>query len=819
MPIDDVMRFLGTWCGRGVTVLLLVGSCLGAVPGVVQAATSPAAVSASVASATTLVDNCDDPSAYRLGTITPGARALTTTGANVCSFSWSTNDPAGAMLRVAQADGAGNAMTRVRTNVAATGSDNGNTMHELAAFDTQKIAGITGGGFRRSTDGGVSWYETAVPLAWGNTIAVDPSDATGATWYLAGGNRSIVKTTTGLASPPTWIDLAPALAAAGWPADEDILSISVHLNASAVPTVFLSGESGWIARSTNGGSTFVAYDVPAFGWIHGIAGVPGTDTAYAVMGSGVVGKTTTNGPNAGSWSAAALPTGATSVCAADATHVYVAGSGGVVSNDGSATWTVRKWDIRLTDVSCTPASPSVAYAVGYQGETFRTSNGGATWTRLDSGTAVGLETVVAPSASLAVAAGSSITTVRTADSGSTWTQTAIDVGWIDYTAVAAAPANGQLMVKVGDGGKIRRSTDGGATWADATNADADPLRDVALVDSIYGWAVGHGGTVLRTTDGGQTWTSQRSVPSQVLTAVAAVDRYRAYVVGADGVALRTTDGGSTWSAISVAGVTEDLSAVAVPDDDIVVVAGGGGFYRSTDAGNSFVAAATPGPRQILDVAVASHDVLYAAMGWSAIWKSVDGGATWTALPGVPPVNLVSVDAAGADVAWFGTWDHSELLQTTDGGATFTTRQTSSFGWMSGIVVTEANTAYAVGSRGARYRPLPDPAPQAQVSQYGGGNTWSSGGATNMFAICLQAVDTGTTAVNTPTWQRDTSGASGQCESEDTDPWFAVPAAPSKVATAVANGRADFVFGFRAGSSTRAGTYAATVVFEVVAPAV
>jgi len=48
-----------------------------------------------------------------------------------------------------------------------------------------------------------------------------------------------------------------------------------------------------------------------------------------------------------------------------------------------------------------------------------------------------------------------------------------------------------------DGGRIRRSLDGGATWG---------LLDASFkADGSAGYACGRGGRILKTTDGGSTW--------------------------------------------------------------------------------------------------------------------------------------------------------------------------------------------------------------------------------------------------------------------------------------------------------------------------
>ena len=61
-------------------------------------------------------------------------------------------------------------------------------------------------------------------------------------------------------------------------------------------------------------------------------------------------------------------------------------------------------------------------------------------------------------------------------------------------------------VEVGDGGRERRTTDGGTTWTDVATGFNKALTKVACPSSSICYAAGDRGTVLKSTDGGQTWS-------------------------------------------------------------------------------------------------------------------------------------------------------------------------------------------------------------------------------------------------------------------------------------------------------------------------
>jgi len=137
-----------------------------------------------------------------------------------------------------------------------------------------------------------------------------------------------------------------------------------------------------------------------------------------------------------------------------------------------------------------------------------------------------------------------------------------------------------------------------------------------------------------------------------------------------------------------------------------------------------------------------------------------------------------------------------------------------------LAAVDTHTAYVAGDDYFFTRWLPSGSAAAIVSDYGAGATWGSAASTNMFGVCLQAIN-GSTSASAP-WVVDTFGTAGLCQTNDTDPWNAIPATMTKVAytsTAGASGRSDFTFGFRPSSSQVPGLYSAAVVFEALAPSV
>jgi photosystem II stability/assembly factor-like uncharacterized protein len=314
---------------------------------------------------------------------------------------------------------------------------------------------------------------------------------------------------------------------------------------------------------------------------------------------------------------------------------WVTGAKGVIAhtNDGGAT----PWNSQTSGVSVElPRADAVdtlnAWAVGEQGTIVHTGDGGATWVTqtnvlpaltssdvlrgvdfidANSGWAVGRRLGGPPIGVIA----------RTTDGGSSWTsqtigtdESIVDVdfhpgsttGWLvggeiagsasiirkttdgnNWSAPVVLPApiatgilDGVDFVDlltgwaVGEGGKIIKTTDGGATWNAQVSGTTGSLSAVTFLDSQTGWATAIlGGEILRTTDGGSNWSIVNVNPSYALRDIAFVDANNGWAVGADltnfpisvnSVLLHSNDGGGTWTTQSTLPANlELLSGLAV----------------------------------------------------------------------------------------------------------------------------------------------------------------------------------------------------------------------------------------------------------------
>ncbi len=181
------------------------------------------------------------------------------------------------------------------------------------------------------------------------------------------------------------------------------------------------------------------------------------------------------------------------------------------------------------------------------------------------------------------------------------------------------------------------------------------------------WAPSEGGRIHRSTDGGATWRPARRNPAptyygayylhrHVLSADP-VDGRTFYLLSEDGV-LRSTDGGDTWQ-----------------------VRPSRGLPRWNKRWNATLAA-VPGRRGelLLSLGRLSGGVEH------PLFHSTDAGATWTPLPAAPEAGPFGLGApahpGGPPVVWVESRDRAgdrAILRSTDGGATFETMATHPLG--------------------------------------------------------------------------------------------------------------------------------------------
>lgn|GEM_PF-3293574 len=276
---------------------------------------------------------------------------------------------------------------------------------------------------------------------------------------------------------------------------------------------------------------------------------------------------------------------------------------------------------------------------------------------------------------------------------------------------AITSVDSNVLWTVGQSGLILKTTNGGTSWNAQTSGVGSELFSVSAVDANTAWAVGSVG-IIRKTINGTTWAGQTSGTTQPLKGVFAVNSLVAWAVGNNGTILKTTNGGTNWTA-QTSGTTLTLSGITAIDASTAWAVGDSGtILKTTDGGTTWSPQTSGAINALFSVAAANANVVWAAGDSGTMLKSLNGGGTWTAVPSGSVRQLLSVaavdDQTAIAVGFFGT-----VRVTNDGGASFVGQTTGTSQQLNAITSNNEQQIFTVGdSGGAR-------------STTNGGTTWNA----------------------------------------------------------------------------------------------
>ena len=384
------------------------------------------------------------------------------------------------------------------------------------------VYGASGGGLFKTTNGGNSWAMLNTPETQIESVVLDPSNPL--TVY-AGSVFTVLKSTNGGNS---------------WVKQDDDLFAQVIVNSMAIDpgdplTLYAGGHAlEALFKSTDGGTTWAVSNSGLRNFdIRSIAfDLQNPLTIYTAADVGGVHKSTDGGQT---WEAKRDSTLHGFVDILDIVvdpvnpaNVYLGTdlSGGIFwSDDGAETWNAANALGTAYELGFHPTNPSTLYAASGDGTVYKSTNQARDW--IPSGN--GLPNTV------------------------------------EYTALAVDPSDGMTVYtgsrpRIGspETAGIYKTTDGGATWAEANTGfeitfevralEIDPTNPSTL------YAGGFGGIRQKSTDGAGSWvTLNTGIPQVSRVTSVAIDPVNSSVVYA-GTTLsgvyKSEDGGTTWAEFS-----------------------------------------------------------------------------------------------------------------------------------------------------------------------------------------------------------------------------------------------------------------------------
>lgn len=524
-------------------------------------------------------------------------------------------------------------------------------MQHLAVNPVRPEVIVAGGpnGAIRSVDDGATWQ-----LLSGEAVDALSFDA-GGTLFVAWGDRGVLQSSNDGAS---------------WS------SASAGLSSQGFVTQFVATASGLYASQRN---TIHRWD----GSRWQVAGRPGNRdvTAFAVAANGVVYAADTGGiarsTNGGSsWTRihSGLPAGLTSEgsdvvldleTAADGSIAYAAllDGGAFIARDGVTWQPLGPREANQAPFAILATGTSLLMTSNPHGIT-RSDDGGVTWVPSNRGFSDhDIRDLAVAGQTMFAASFSASSLFATASEGMTW-ESFGPLSPAPVMSVAVSPADPRWIYAGTGGDDVRISSDAGATWRTGTTGGGTIHRlavDPANPAFAYAMAAGYG--AFGTSDGGFTWrniTNTLSMGTTMAMRHLAVDpNVPSVLYLAAEKAYVSRDAGTTWSVIPGVGnyvTASEAAAYAFIDRRVV---------RSTDAASTWTTVTPvlpqdyPAQSKLVDIAIdESIDAVYLAVldllavpSRVMLFRSVAGGA-WETLP--EPPSLVQTLAARGGVLYAGT---------------------------------------------------------------------------------------------------------------------------------------------------------------------
>jgi photosystem II stability/assembly factor-like uncharacterized protein len=407
-------------------------------------------------------------------------------------------------------------------------------------------------------------------------------------------------------------------------------------------------------------------------------------------------------------------------------------SAGVLkSTDGGVTWNATGLSYVSSNVTVIqrmimdPTNTNILMAATNAG-IFKTTNGGTTWSNLRAGKYYDIE--FNPGNAQTVYAGDSTGFLYSTNQGTSWTYNST-VTSSGRTSISVTPATPNAVYTWTEGGNLYYSSNSGVTFTTRTDpgAQATPYGyyDMVLEVSPTNQNVLFSGglNVSKSTDGGLTWATASDWAGWPNTNYVHADNHaQKFLPGSgsvifscnDGGIFKSSDQGVTWTdlsggidikqyyrlggsfltpnliyagaqdngtdqvtapgtAIQVNGADGEEALVDYTDDNVVFVSSQGGYFlRSTDGGVTFNGMSSFGCdwTSPLTMDPTNHNVMW--MGSNDALKSLDNGVSWTntsngAFDGGCLYSL-EVCAGSPNYVYAATFGH--IYRTTDGGTTW-----------------------------------------------------------------------------------------------------------------------------------------------------
>lgn len=394
-----------------------------------------------------------------------------------------------------------------------------------------------------TSDAGASWTKrTALP----DSPVKGGSSRPGDLWFTSDGNgvaisgKTIYRTTD---SASSWSPVSGASTAA--------LARFNFVNAN---DGFVVGDKKNALKTSNGGATWTPVSVNAGTADINLGDIDCHNVNNCVVAAGDGSQLYVTSDGGTVWSAVSPSTSAIkSAGMTSAVRIIAVGAGGttVVSDNGGTSWQTISGGVTGTYSGIRAVSDSTAYVFGDGGALARTTDGGNSWAPIGVSTSARVVSVGFPTAARGYVLDDLGVLMRTSNGGASWQF--LDTGGVHADAISSPAENTVLMV--GPKG-IRRSTDGGDSFADAKGKNLSKTR-LDRIDHAGSASFAYSGkSIWVSSNGGGVWKQiKRPVKARSISALDMVSSKAGYALDGRGELWSTRTAGRKWTRVEYTGTT------------------------------------------------------------------------------------------------------------------------------------------------------------------------------------------------------------------------------------------------------------------------
>ncbi|HMS33799.1 MAG TPA: YCF48-related protein [Ignavibacteria bacterium] len=200
----------------------------------------------------------------------------------------------------------------------------------------------------------------------------------------------------------------------------------------------------------------------------------------------------------------------------------------------------------------------------------------------------------------------------------------------------------------GDGGKIKRTTDGGTTFNEidlGLGSGLARVTKITFINATTGYLCGNSVVqAMMTTDAGLSWTQYNNLPnpSASYSSICVLDANNIYLGESSGRKMvKTSDGGASWNEDILPGTTGiDFLDIEFQNINTGYVGGSSNYFAyTTNAGSSWTQAVFPNKNNgVYDLKIVGSRV-YALSSYYSYFYTSNLGVTWDSVNFTDPSNV------------------------------------------------------------------------------------------------------------------------------------------------------------------------------------